>query len=486
MGAFATTGFATTGLESTTTFSFLTWRTLLGGADTTGLDSTVFAGAALFFPFPFQFFRSSRLDMAIISTKKEAKEGDNNRNQVYDNDEDSGAEDEGLSEDVLEQSSNLMKSIAQEGAPKGWPVALDDSLTEGQLRVLPEKDEQVIEDVKLSGVRVRVITWNQQAKAPPNAEELSKQLFKNNKYHIVAIGTEECENTIAKSILVQSKKNWEAAVCAACGQSYVKLRSHTLQATHLIVMIHSALLPFISNPSSLAVATGLSLQGTGQQLGNKGGIGISFKVGRTSFCFINAHLAAHQKAFEKRTAEFVKISQEVAKALGKAEKNAGGEDAIDANPLCNSFDHVFWSGDMNYRINGTRSVVDALLEKEMHEVLLNNDQLSLAMKTTTSFIGFKEGPLNFKPTYKFDKGLDTYDTSKKRRIPSWTDRVLYAGQSELVNYASANGIKTSDHRPVYATFKAKIELEGVQEQGGNGQGGLEGVGASQSQVCVIS
>jgi len=402
---------------------------------------------------------------------------------LYDNDEESGAEDDALSPDVLEQSSNMMKSITDDNAPKGWPVALDDGLTEGGLPELSDNDEELLNDVRSNGIRVRVITWNQQAKDPPSAEELGKQLFRNNKFHLVVIGTEECENSIAKSILVQSKKNWEALVHTACGQRYVKLRSHTLQATHMIIMLHSALLPYISSPASLAIATGLSLP-DGQHMGNKGGVGISFRVGGTSFCFVNAHLAAHQKAFEKRTAEFAKICQEIATKMGSAGVDQGG----DLNPLCKAFDHVFWAGDMNYRINGTRSVVDALLEKEMHEVLVNNDQLSLAMKTSSAFSGFNEGPLNFKPTYKFDKGSDVYDTSKKKRIPSWTDRVLYSGSSRLVNYASATGIKTSDHRPVYATFKVTVDLECGQGGGKGGPlpGSLEGVGVSQSQVCLIS
>jgi hypothetical protein len=129
--------------------------------------------------------------------------------------------------------------------------------------------------------------------------------------------------------------------------------------------------------------------------------------------------------------------------------------------ITKAFRHVFWAGDMNYRINGTREVVDKLLEKDMHAVLKSNDQLSLAMAATDCFRGFTEGPLAFRPTYKFDKKSDLYDTGKKQRIPSWTDRVLYkeypaagakgAGREEarLVNYASATEIKTSDHRPVY-------------------------------------
>ena len=38
---------------------------------------------------------------------------------------------------------------------------------------------------------------------------------------------------------------------------------------------------------------------------------------------------------------------------------------------------------------------------------------------------FDEGELNFKPTYKYNDNSYDYDTSKKLRVPSWTDRILY-------------------------------------------------------------
>ena len=36
------------------------------------------------------------------------------------------------------------------------------------------------------------------------------------------------------------------------------------------------------------------------------------------------------------------------------------------------------------------------------------------------FKGFSEQPINFPPTYKFDLNSDSYDSSEKRRTPSWT------------------------------------------------------------------
>lgn len=71
-----------------------------------------------------------------------------------------------------------------------------------------------------------------------------------------------------------------------------------------------------------------------------------------------------------------------------------------------------------------------------------------------------EAPLNFKPTYKYDVGTDVYDTSSKGRIPSWTDRILYVPRPgvQCLAYNADESVKTSDHRPVYASFSVDIEL----------------------------
>lgn len=49
------------------------------------------------------------------------------------------------------------------------------------------------------------------------------------------------------------------------------------------------------------------------------------------------------------------------------------------------------------------------------------------------FHGLAEGPINFLPTYKFEKGRESnalqpfYDQGEKKRVPAWTDRILFRG-----------------------------------------------------------
>ena len=110
-----------------------------------------------------------------------------------------------------------------------------------------------------------------------------------------------------------------------------------------------------------------------------------------------------------------------------------------------AFDRTFWFGDLNYRINGNRAMMDALLAPadararssaewrgeaahwaHSRAVLLANDQLRTQMASGAAFGEFCEGAIHFRPTYKYDKKQnEMYDLSEKLRIPAYTDRVLW-------------------------------------------------------------
>jgi hypothetical protein len=419
---------------------------------------------------------------------------------------------------------------------------------------------------------IRIVTWNQEAKETPTPEELTNILFPCRKYHIIAVGTQECENTFAKSIITPSKAKWEATLEAALGMDYDVVRSHSLQTSHIILFAHKSIVHLLSNVRSRAVPTGI-----GDTLGNKGGIGIALSFGESTFIFVNAHLSAHQHATERRTREFYKICNGLATKIWKRDSetsaassaNNGEEewahrdrydsniseeadvhenllddgdiisdptelapllhpnmhcteidnsDHPNANPLVNAFDHVFIFGDLNFRINGTREVIDGMLEYHMHDALLCNDQLTMLLQFNRIFFGFDEGPLNFFPTYKFDHNsgerndyeyctlccynlsgtnrhhsfpfcgfADQYDSSHRRRVPSWTDRVLFKSDewTQVLSYCSAPDIRTSDHRPVYATFRSRIQFDNESSKKYETPR-WEGRGETRSEVCCIS
>jgi len=325
-----------------------------------------------------------------------------------------------------------------------------------------------------------VVTWNQQAKFPTQ-QELEK-LIPPNKYHVVAIGTQECEKGFAKSLVNSSKKNWEELLQETLGKMYFKLCSRTLQATHLIIFVNKSLRSELINVTSAAVPTGV-----GNRLGNKGGIGVKLEIGETTFLIITSHLAAHQGACDSRNTMFHRIGQDLHRTFSERQT------INDEKPLLEVFDYVIWCGDLNYRINSTRETVLACLNKNMHEALLEYDQLYQQIDHGNCFRGFDEGALNFRPTYKFDKDSDTYDSSPKQRVPSWTDRILFKKTPgiRIMAYDSVPDIRTSDHRPVWASFLCTIRRFSDQNPP-NGfqpnavpQSDPSHRGSNKSEVCLI-
>ncbi|KAI2643720.1 type II inositol-1,4,5-trisphosphate 5-phosphatase [Xylaria nigripes] len=68
--------------------------------------------------------------------------------------------------------------------------------------------------------------------------------------------------------------------------------------------------------------------------------------------------------------------------------------------------------------------------------LLPHDQLRRAMREGKAFHeGWREGNIGFLPTYKYDVGtVGLFDSSEKKRAPSWCDRVLYRTRKDVEQY----------------------------------------------------
>lgn len=128
-------------------------------------------------------------------------------------------------------------------------------------------------------------------------------------------------------------------------------------------------------------------------------------------------------------------------------------------PTLAGLDFLCAAGDLNYRLDLSREEVElGLCEPSTGKrALLEHDQLMHARASGAAFSGFTEGVIRFDPTFKFDKKSAVYDTSKKRRVPAWTDRILFkrAPHVDLLEYSSIEGSRGSDHRPVFAKFRVR-------------------------------
>lgn len=68
--------------------------------------------------------------------------------------------------------------------------------------------------------------------------------------------------------------------------------------------------------------------------------------------------------------------------------------------------------------------------------LLPHDQLQRCIKERKIFHdGWREGPITFLPSYKYDVGtVGLFDTSEKKRAPSWCDRILFRTRAGREQY----------------------------------------------------
>ncbi|XP_051981507.1 inositol polyphosphate 5-phosphatase K [Xyrauchen texanus] len=265
---------------------------------------------------------------------------------------------------------------------------------------------QVVEDF-----RIHIITWNVGSAMPP--DDITSLLGLNvgdGNTDMYIIGLQEVNSMINKRLKdVLFSDQWsEVCMVALSVFGYVLVTSQRMQGMLLLIFAKYYHLPFLR-----AIQTQTTRTGLGGIWGNKGGVSASMTVFGHSICFLNCHLPAHMENSEQRMEDFESILQ---------------QQQFEGQAAMGVLDHdvVFWFGDLNFRIEDLdMQVVKGAIDNNKLSILWEKDQLNMAKDSETVLEGFHEGPLKFPPTYKFDVGTDTYDTSGKKRKPAWTDRILW-------------------------------------------------------------
>ncbi|KAI1942334.1 Inositol-1,4,5-trisphosphate 5-phosphatase 1 [Ophidiomyces ophidiicola] len=266
---------------------------------------------------------------------------------------------------------------------------------------------------------------------------------------IVAVGLQEIVELNPQQIMSTdpgSLKTWEEEVRNVLDKEtsrrgtvgYVLLRSGQLVGAALLLFVKRDTLPQIKNVEGSVKKTGLS-----GMAGNKGACAIRLELSNTRICFVSAHLAAGFSNYEERNSDYNTIAHGL---------------RFQRNRSISDHDAIFWLGDFNYRIGLSDGEVRSLIDMGNLDTLLAHDQLLMQMRIGHIFPNYSEGPITFLPTYRYNNGTDIYDTSEKRRVPAWCDRILWRGKNlRQLEYNTAP-LMFSDHRPVYAVFICPIRV----------------------------
>ena len=296
-------------------------------------------------------------------------------------------------------------------------------------------------------VQVWVGTYNACAQSPAGID-LSVWLYQTPEPpDVVAVILEEIVPLNAQQMLQSARDEqaaWQRALSTTLhrtGIPYEALRNELLFGTALFVYVKSSLLPHIRRVEGTTKKTGFR-----GMSGNKGAVAVRFELFDTSICMVGSHLSSGSNNKEERNADYHAIARDLVFTRGRT---------ID------SHDHIFWAGDLNYRIAlPSAEDVRDLASRRQLEPLLLHDQLTDVRMSSQAFAGYNEMPIRFPPTYKYDVGSDIYDTSEKLRPPAWTDRVLFKCTRPTLHihpiaYDCAP-IRASDHRPVGASLNVGI------------------------------
>lgn len=273
-------------------------------------------------------------------------------------------------------------------------------------------------------------------------------------------------------------KKWKTALELALPKGYCLVAEQQLIGLWLVMYASPEVFPQIKNVSTTSVGTGLM-----GYMGNKGAVTMRIVLGETTrLVFINSHMAAgaDKAMLERRNWDAAQITSRtrfdpIVDSLGLTQSSGEG---------LGEEDFAFWFGDLNYRLEGmpgddvrrlltvhtkdmdskteegrsSTSTDSGYATKDLSEdskdavplppdldpaslhttltSLLPHDELSQQMKAGKAFHdGWEEGPIRFLPSYKYDVGkVGVFDSSEKRRGPSWCDRILYRTRAAKQRY----------------------------------------------------
>ncbi|XP_053543119.1 phosphatidylinositol 3,4,5-trisphosphate 5-phosphatase 2A isoform X1 [Ictalurus punctatus] len=275
-------------------------------------------------------------------------------------------------------------------------------------------------------------------------------------HDIYVFGTQE--NSVCDKEWVE---NLRAALKDYTEIDYKPVAVQTLWNIKIVVLVKPEHENRISHVGMSSVKTGIA-----NTLGNKGAVGVSFMFNGTSFGFVNCHLTSGNEKIHRRNQNYLDILRQLSL----------GDKQLNSFDISLRFTHLFWFGDLNYRLDMDIQEILNYINRKEFEPLLKVDQLNLEREKNKVFLRFVEEEITYPPTYRYERGSrDTYVWQKQKatgmrtNVPSWCDRILWKSYPETHivcnSYGCTDDIVTSDHSPVFATFEVGVTSQFVSKKG---------------------
>ncbi|XP_010219061.1 PREDICTED: phosphatidylinositol 3,4,5-trisphosphate 5-phosphatase 1 [Tinamus guttatus] len=346
-------------------------------------------------------------------------------------------------------------------------VFSDSKKREGFCQLLQQMKNKHSEQPEPDMITIFIGTWNMGAAPPPKKITswfLSKGQGKTRDdtadyipHDIYVIGTQEDP---------QGEKEWLETLRQSLQEitsiSFKVIAIHTLWNIRIVVLAKPEHENRISHICTDNVKTGIA-----NTLGNKGAVGVSFMFNGTSLGFVNSHLTSGSEKKHRRNQNYTNILRFLTL----------GDKKLSPFNITHRFTHLFWLGDLNYRVEQPPTEAENIIQKirqQQYPELLAFDQLLLERKDHKVFLQFEEEEITFAPTYRFERGTrEKYAYTKQKatgmkyNLPSWCDRVLWKSYPMVhvvcQSYGCTTDIMTSDHSPVFATFEVGVTSQFVSK-----------------------
>lgn len=366
-------------------------------------------------------------------------------------------------------------------------VFADSKKREGFCQLLQQMKNKHSEQPEPDMITIFIGTWNM-GNAPPPKKITSWFLSKGQgktrddsadyiPHDIYVIGTQE--DPLGEKEWLEILKH---SLQEVTSMTFKTVAIHTLWNIRIVVLAKPEHENRISHICTDNVKTGIA-----NTLGNKGAVGVSFMFNGTSLGFVNSHLTSGSEKKLRRNQNYMNILRFLAL----------GDKKLSPFNITHRFTHLFWLGDLNYRVELPTWEAETIIQKikqQQYSDLLAHDQLLLERKEQKVFLHFEEEEITFAPTYRFERlTRDKYAYTKQKatgmkyNLPSWCDRVLWKSYPLVhvvcQSYGSTSDIMTSDHSPVFATFEAGVTSQFVSK---NGPGTVDSQGQIEFLACYAT